>query len=146
MDLSGMPKTVEEWIWWVNLVFTILMILTGAAGALTLKKSGCLGTVFKAMWLPLVLFAITQMVTLFGPAFTKDQPASKETVKILCSSHAELEACNAMMNTEDPPARACTWEAGQEAVDASGVEGDDDYEPGSPAENAQCVAGFAAAA
>jgi len=117
MDLSGMPKTVEEWIWWVNLVFTILMILTGAAGALTLKKSGCLGTVFKAMWLPLILFAITQMVTIFGPAFIKDQPKKKEEVVIVCSDKAELAACEAMVNDADPPVRQCTWKGEDEVVE-----------------------------
>ena len=141
-----MPKTVEEWIWWVNLVFTILMILTGAAGALTLKKSGCLGTVFKSMWLPLILFAITQMVTLFGPAFIKDQPNKKETVKILCSSHKELAACEAMMKTEDPTARACTWNVAKEAIAASGTVDTDDYVAASPKVDAQCVMGFTAAA
>jgi len=142
-----MPKTVEEWIWWINLVFTILMILTGAAGALSLKKSGCLGKVFKSMWLPLILFAITQLVTLLGPAFIKDQPAGNEPpLKILCSSHAELAACNAMMNEEDPPARACTWKAAQAAQVATGSVDTNDLVAAVPAVNAQCVAGFTASA
>ena len=144
MDLSGMPKTVEEWIWWVNLVFTILMILTGAAGALTLKKSGCLGTVFKAMWLPLILFAITQLVTLFGPAFIKDQPKKKEEVVIVCADKTELAACNAMMKTDDPTARACTWNAGSDRITEDLTA--DPPVIGVAAVAPRCVAGFTAAA
>ena len=69
-----MPSTVKDWMWWVSLVGTVLLIATFGMGALSLKKSGCLGQVTKSMWIPAVLFVCIQLITLMVTKFAGDDP------------------------------------------------------------------------
>jgi hypothetical protein len=69
-----MPSTVKGWMWWVSLVATILLIVSFTAGAFGLRKSGCLGPFVKSMWIPAVLFAALQLITLLVTKFVAEDP------------------------------------------------------------------------
>ncbi len=69
-----MPSTVKEWMWWVSLIGTVLLIATFAFGAFSLRKSGCLGQVTKSMWIPTVLFVSIQLITLMVTKFAGEDP------------------------------------------------------------------------
>ena len=76
-----MPSTVKEWMWWVSLAGTVLLIATFTFGAFSLKKSGCLGQVTKSMWIPAVLFVSIQLITLMVTKFAGDDPVVVVTVE-----------------------------------------------------------------
>ena len=73
-----MPSTVKGWMWWVSLVATILLIVSFTAGAFGLRKSGCLGPFVKSMWIPAVLFAALQLITLLVTKFVAEDPVVVE--------------------------------------------------------------------
>ena len=89
----AMPTSVAEWMWWVSLVGTILMVLSFAFGAFKLKGTGCLSKVTQAMWLPLVLFAVIQGVTLLGTKFQGDRTLTEE-------QKTQIEAAKALLATQ----------------------------------------------
>ena len=88
---DSVPKSFESWVWWINIVLTVVIIITLAIAAFQLRGP-CLTKISGGVAIPLISFGIMQLVAYLITPYIEEQEAAKTAAKLNEVKNSEAAA------------------------------------------------------